>query len=95
MTLDETDGNTTSHQVYDLSLNKVHTSNPTVLFGETGYIKCSFSPLFLYQWGKTTYVVSDQGVNNFVLVELGSLEFGIVLNKSTLQILLLYSTTWR
>ena len=48
--------------------------------------ECSFCPLFLCSWGQTVFMISSRGINDFILVEMGSLDLGIEFCKSVTKL---------
>jgi hypothetical protein len=75
----------------DLSLMKFHVSSNGASYKSISTIQCSYPPYVIHQWGKTTFVIADNvigdgGVSNFVLLELGSLDFALRFCRSVCQL---------
>ena len=68
--------------VSNLLLNKLEISNTDSTIECIERISCRFTPLLICSWGKTVFMISNRGVNDFILVEIGKLDFGMQFCRS-------------
>ena len=66
-----------SSNILSRSLLKLDGSDGCSLEESDDCTQCNYCPLFLCSWGRTVYMICCRGINDFILVEMGSLDFGI------------------
>ena len=61
-----------------LSRSSIKFSPANVAVKNIKKLHCNFAPLVVCTWGETTFMICDRGTNNYALIEMGSLELGVL-----------------